>query len=171
MAYGNEGPQKRLDNRRTEMYELWLEGRPLKDIVRTISGKYKATENAIYVDWNRRDTWGIVLAEPEEDFILQDFIQKLRKVEAGLWELTKHKDKKIALAAFKQIGDMAIRRMELDQTLGRVHREPTRIAFEEEVDRLHAAVEKVAGADKKLQKQLVRTLMEVQHAGDNASQN
>ena len=170
MTYGNEGPHKALVNRRTEFYARWISGEELKDIVRICAGKYKVKETALYVDWNRRDTWGIVLAEPEETFVLQDHLQEVRKIKAGLWKDTESKDPKVRIAAFSKLADITFKQLEANQTLGRIHREPMRIQLEEEVDKLYEAVKTVG--DVKTQKMVVRALMELQHASDSKqSQN
>jgi hypothetical protein len=154
------------------MYARWICGEELKDIVRIMSGKYKVKEGTLYVDWHRRDSWGIVLAEPDETFVVQDYLQEVRKIKAGLWkEATKSKDPKVRIAAFSKLADMTFKQLEANQELGRVHKEPMRIALDEEVDRLFEAVKTVAGPDKKTQKLVVRALMEYQHASDEQSQN
>jgi hypothetical protein len=151
------------------------QGKKLKEVVRIISGKYKIAESALYVDWNRRDTWGIVLAEPEETFVVQDYLQELQEVFDNLWGIATtavlpdgSPDYKTRRRALKDIGDLRIRKLEADQELGRVHKEPMRIQFDEEVDRLYEAVKEVAGPDVETQKMVVRALMKYQHASGSS---
>ena len=164
MAYGNEGPHKALVNRRTEFYTRWIKGEDLKDIVRVISGKYKVKETALYVDWHRRDTWGIVLAEPEEEFVVQDYLQNLREIEKRLWtEAIQSVDSRTRIAALGKLADMQFKRIEANQTLGRVHREPVKVAIEEQIDKLYEAVKK-AGVNVVEQEKIMEVLLEFSHS-------
>jgi hypothetical protein len=164
--YGNEGPQKRLVNRRTEFYARWISGEELKDIVRICAGKYKVKEGALYVDWNRRNTWGIVLAEPEEEFVVQDYLQEVRQIKAGLWKDTKSKDPNVRHKAHSKLADIAFKQLEANQALGRVHREPVKIAVEEQVDKLYESIKKVTGSKAEEQEKMMEALLEFSHSSN-----
>lgn len=177
MAYANNGPQKRLENRRLEFYTMRSQGKKLKDVVRIISAKYKVNESALYTDWLRRDTWGFeILAEPEETFVVQDYLQEIQEVFDNLWEIALTAvlpdgtpDYKTRRRALRDIGDLRMRKLEVDQELGRVHKEPMRIALDEEVDRLHEIIKEVSGPDIETQKMVVRALMKYQHASRDSA--
>lgn len=165
------GPQKRLLNRRIEMYTRHLHGEPHNVIIREMAGKYGVTDSAMWADWKKRHTWGdFVIPEIEDDFVVQDYLNGLEEVERHLWEiaLDPRAPAKDRVAALSQLGNMKFKALEMNQSLGRVHLEPMQITVKEEVNKLYEAVKQAAGPDVKTQKMVVRALMKYQHAnGDN----
>jgi hypothetical protein len=164
MPYNHKGPSPKLNNRRLEFYTRYTQGEKVCDIVRALSGKYHVAEPTLRNDWHKRDTWGLVLREPEEEFVVQDYLQEVGEVVEGLWrEALGAAVPSDRIAAFKAIADIIFRKLKASQELGRVHKEPLRIAIEQDIDKLHEAVVRVAGGDIKAEKDLVRVLMEYQH--------
>jgi hypothetical protein len=46
-----------VQERREKLLELRFKGFPMNEIVTTLAKEHQVTENAVYMDWNRRDTW------------------------------------------------------------------------------------------------------------------
>lgn len=152
----NNGPQKRLEGRRKEFYTRFSHGEALCDIVRVMSGKYHLTEQALYKDWHGRDTWGIILAEPEDDFVIQDYLQEMREVKMNLWQIALNSpDDKAKESSLAKIADINLRQLEANQTLGRVHKEPIKVDIQRHIDKLYSAIQEAAGFNKEVQEKLL----------------
>ena len=152
----NHGPQKRLEGRRKEFYTRFSHGEALCDIVRVMSGKYHITEIGLYSDWQKRDTWGFVLAEPEDDFVIQDYLQEMHEIKSNLWQLAlSTPDDKAKESALAKLADINLRQLEANQTLGRVHKEPMKIDIQQHIDKLYAAIQEAAGFNKEVQEKLL----------------
>ena len=172
---GQVGPQKRLLNRRIEMYTRHLHGEPHNVIIREMAGKYGVTDQAMWSDWRKRHTWGdFVIPEINDDFVVQDYLNGLEEVERHLWDIAlSARFDKDRVAALSKLADMKFKALEMNQSLGRVHLEPMKITIREEIDKLHDAVKQAAGPDIKTQKMVLRAIMKYQHANGEAgtSQN
>jgi hypothetical protein len=65
LAEKYEIPKKRLTmtkkaelySRRREMYQLYIAKLNMSDILEKLSGKYRVSKRALYVDWQKRTEW------------------------------------------------------------------------------------------------------------------
>jgi hypothetical protein len=172
MPYNHRGPDPKLNDRRLEFYTRYTQGEKVCNIVRALSGKYHVAEATLRTDWNKRDNWGLILREPIEEFIVQDYLQEVAEVIENLWHIALTAPMPAdRISAFKAIADIMFRRFDNNQKLGRIHKEPMRIEIEQDIDKLHNAVVRVAGGNIEAEKDLVRLLMEMQHGVEGNSEN
>ena len=155
--------QKRLEKRRKEFYSYMVKGGELCDAVERYSKAYKVTEQALYRDWQTHDTWGDFIDQALEDrFLVPDAIKHLDEVLTNLWSIvedlgTSARDK---VRALSKISDIVFKKLEVHQSLGRIHKEPVKLEIDQEVEKLYEAVQNVAGEDQELQEKVATVLYE-----------
>jgi len=157
------------------MYTRMTHGEDLCEVVQTMAAKYKMSEGGLYRDWTNRGDWGDwVIVEPTEEFVVQDYLQEMHEIEKNLWHIAlyatlpdgepDHKTRKDALA---KLADIKLRKLEANQTLGRVHREPVKLQVQEHIDNLFEAIKAASGNDKKVQEKLIDALLIYERASQN----
>ncbi len=90
-----------------ELYERWVKGEYLVDLVSELSEKYDVKENTIYKDWNTRHDWldKVFSTPPEkEKDAISEIMTKRKIIEFELWKLYKNTDSEnVKLGALKRL--------------------------------------------------------------------
>jgi len=174
MPKANIGTQSRLDPRRRHMYKLYIEGKPLAEIVDIIRKDYKVSKAALYLDWKHRTEWGkYVIPEEDERFIVQDALNRINSLRKKMHEIIDdpHTTNAEKISAIGRLFKLELKILEAFQSLGMVHREATTIRLDEERDQLKTIVKNIAGEDIEKRESLVEALLDFATNASGYDQN
>ncbi len=163
----NVGPQKRLTKRRKDLYNAVAQGMTERKAIETIAKQYKTTEEAIYKDWQHRDKWGDTIPQIDTKSALQDALNKIDELRAKLWDKANNAESDgDRIRALSKLVDMEYKNIETYRSLGLMHTAPAQSPYEffdEDIERLHEIVKRVAGPDIEAQENVIEILLEAQH--------
>jgi len=156
------------------MYKLYIEGKPLAEIVDMIRKDYKVSKAALYLDWKRRTEWGeYVIPEEDERFLVKDALNRINDLRKKMNAII-NSDETLNSDRIKAIGKLMsieLKIIEAFQSLGKIHREATTIRLDEERDQLKTIVKNIAGEDIKKQESLVEALLDFATNASGYDQN
>lgn len=132
-----------LFGRRKRMLELHYAGLNPAKIVETVAQKYDVNKKTVERDWNRRDTWEkLIWAAVDAKTDFKKLLNYLTLAEEAAYNLSKTATPDFAkVGALKTLIETVARHIELQQSLGILHKEPERLEIEQKA--LYVSVAKV----------------------------
>lgn len=123
--------KKTLLERRRQFIKDFCRGVPLNIIVKGLSDKYGVSEQTIYSDWRRRNSWMPILFNVEDETLILQYIAGLKEVIPAAWTQYVEGDNTAAkVGALRLAKDIYMDLIDILQSIGAVPKKPFEIKAE-----------------------------------------